>query len=51
MCLLGALEGVERLHKAHPDVPIVTSAFDRKLNEKGYILFGLVDAGDRIYGT
>jgi uracil phosphoribosyltransferase len=51
MCLLAAPEGVERLRKAHPDVPIFTAALDRQLNEKGYILPGLGDAGDRIYGT
>ena len=51
MCLLTALKGVERLRKAHPDVPIFTAALDRKLNEKGYILPGLSDAGDWIYGT
>jgi uracil phosphoribosyltransferase len=51
MCLLAAPEGVERLRKVHPDVPIFTAALDRQLNEKGYILPGLGDAGDRIYGT
>ena len=51
MCLLGAPEEGERLRKAHPDVPIFTAALDRQLNEKGYILPGLGDAGDRIYGT
>jgi len=51
MCLLAAPEGVERLRKAHPDVPIFTASLDRQLNEKGYILPGLGDAGDRIYGT
>jgi hypothetical protein len=51
MCLLAAPEGVERLRKAHPDVPIFTAALDRQLNEKGYILPGLGDVGDRIYGT
>jgi len=51
MCLLAAPEGVERLREAHPDVPIFTAALDRQLNEKGYILPGLGDAGDRIYGT
>ncbi len=51
MCLLAAPEGIERLRKDHPDVPIFTAAIDRCLNEKGYILPGLGDAGDRIYGT
>lgn len=51
MCLLAAPEGVEAFEAAHPDVPIFTAAVDRCLNEKGYILPGLGDAGDRIYGT
>lgn len=51
MCLLAAPEGVERMHEAHPDVPIVTAALDERLNEKGYILPGLGDAGDRMFGT
>jgi uracil phosphoribosyltransferase len=51
MCLLAAPEGVKTLETAHPDVPIFTAAVDRQLNEKGYILPGLGDAGDRIYGT
>lgn len=51
MCLLAAPEGVAAVESAHPDVPIVTAAVDRQLNEKGYILPGLGDAGDRIYGT
>ncbi|MCZ7677052.1 MAG: uracil phosphoribosyltransferase [Roseovarius sp.] len=51
MCLLAAPEGVERMHQAHPDVPIVTAALDERLNEKGYILPGLGDAGDRMFGT
>lgn len=51
LCLVAAPEGVERFSKAHPDVPIITAALDRELNEKGYILPGLGDAGDRIYGT
>ena len=50
-CLLAAPEGVRRFQDAHPDVPIFTAAVDRALNEKGYILPGLGDAGDRIYGT
>jgi uracil phosphoribosyltransferase len=51
LCLVAAPEGVERFSKAHPDIPIITAALDRELNEKGYILPGLGDAGDRIYGT
>lgn len=49
--LLAAPEGVEAFAKAHPDVEMITAAVDRQLNEKGYILPGLGDAGDRIYGT
>ncbi len=51
LCLLAAPEGVERMKTAHPDVPIVTAALDRKLNDKGYIVPGLGDAGDRMFGT
>lgn len=51
LCLLAAPEGVERVQKAHPDVPIFTAALDRELDDKGYILPGLGDAGDRLYGT
>lgn len=51
LCLLAAPEGVARMKEAHPDVRIVTAAVDEKLNEKGYILPGLGDAGDRLYGT
>jgi uracil phosphoribosyltransferase len=51
LCLLAAPEGVARVHEAHPDVPIFTAALDERLNEKGYILPGLGDAGDRMYGT
>ena len=51
LCLLAAPEGVEAMTNAHPDVPIVTAAIDEKLNEIGYILPGLGDAGDRMYGT
>lgn len=50
-CLLAAPEGVKHLQKAHPDVAIFTAAVDRELNDHGYILPGLGDAGDRIYGT
>ena len=51
MCLLAAPEGVARMKEAHPDVPIITAALDEKLNEKGYIMPGLGDAGDRMFGT
>lgn len=51
MCLLAAPEGVARMKEAHPDVPIITAALDEKLNEKGYIVPGLGDAGDRMFGT
>lgn len=51
VCLLTCPEGIATLHKAHPDVPIYTAAIDRGLNAKGYIVPGLGDAGDRIFGT
>ncbi|AQS49352.1 MULTISPECIES: uracil phosphoribosyltransferase [Thioclava] len=51
MCLLAAPEGVARMKEAHPDVPIVTAALDEKLNEHAYIVPGLGDAGDRMFGT
>jgi uracil phosphoribosyltransferase len=51
MCLLTAPVGINTLHEAHPDVEIYTAAIDRELNENGYILPGLGDAGDRIFGT
>jgi uracil phosphoribosyltransferase len=51
VCLLAAPEGVAAFNEAHPDVPIFTAAVDRELNDHGYILPGLGDAGDRIYGT
>ncbi len=51
VCLLAAPEGVEAFSAAHPDVPLFTASLDRQLNEHGYILPGLGDAGDRIYGT
>lgn len=50
-CLVAAPEGIARLHEAHPDVTIITAAVDDGLNEVGYIVPGLGDAGDRIYGT
>ncbi|HEV7415120.1 uracil phosphoribosyltransferase [Tianweitania sediminis] len=51
VCLLAAPEGVERFTKAHPDVPVFTASIDERLNEQGYIVPGLGDAGDRMYGT
>lgn len=51
LCLLAAPEGVKRFTAAHPDVPVFTAAIDSHLNEKGYIVPGLGDAGDRMYGT
>ena len=51
MCLLAAPEGIAAFHRAHPDVPVYTAAVDRCLNDHGYILPGLGDAGDRIFGT
>jgi uracil phosphoribosyltransferase len=51
LCLLAAPEGIQRFTTAHPDVPVVTAAIDSHLNEKGYIVPGLGDAGDRMYGT
>ena len=51
VCLLTCPEGIAALQKAHPDVPIFTAAIDRQLNSHGYILPGLGDAGDRIFGT
>lgn len=51
MCLVGAPEGIERVQKEHPDVDIYLAAVDEKLNENAYIVPGLGDAGDRIFGT
>ncbi|WP_342600134.1 uracil phosphoribosyltransferase [Psychrobacillus sp. FSL H8-0483] len=51
MCLIAAPEGVEALQKAHPDVDIYIAALDEKLNDHGYIVPGLGDAGDRLFGT
>ncbi|WP_417523125.1 uracil phosphoribosyltransferase [Marinovum sp.] len=51
LCLLAAPEGVARMKEAHPDVPIVTASLDRCLNDQGYIIPGLGDAGDRMFGT
>ena len=51
MCLVAAPEGIRLVNKEHPDVPIYVAAIDDHLNEKGYIVPGLGDAGDRIFGT
>lgn len=51
LCLLAAPEGVRRMKDAHPDVPIITASLDERLNDVGYILPGLGDAGDRMFGT
>ena len=51
LCLLASPEGIARMKKAHPDVPIVTAAVDSHLNDNGYIVPGLGDAGDRMFGT
>ncbi len=51
LCLLAAPEGIQHFHEQHPEVPIYTAAIDEKLDEHGYILPGLGDAGDRLYGT
>ena len=51
MCIIAAPEGLERLHREHPDVQIYVGALDRELNENAYICPGLGDAGDRIFGT
>lgn len=51
MCLVAAPEGIRVINKEHPDVPLYVAAVDKKLNDKGYIVPGLGDAGDRIFGT
>jgi uracil phosphoribosyltransferase len=51
VCLLAAPEGVAHFQSVHPDVPIFTAAIDQRLNDHGYIVPGLGDAGDRLYGT
>ena len=51
IALIAAPEGIERIHRDHPDVSVVVASVDRALNEKGYIVPGLGDAGDRLYGT
>jgi uracil phosphoribosyltransferase len=51
LCLVAAPEGIARFAREHPDVPVLAAALDRELNEMGYILPGLGDAGDRLFGT
>lgn len=51
VCLISAPEGIKAFNEAHPDVPVVTAAVDKRLNDHGYIVPGLGDAGDRIFGT
>ena len=51
VCLVAAPEGLAKVRASHPDLPIVTAAVDRELDDRGYILPGLGDAGDRLYGT
>lgn len=51
VCLVAAPEGIDKLTRAYPDIPVVTAAIDDKLNENAYIVPGLGDAGDRIFGT
>lgn len=51
LCLVAAPEGVRRMQEDHPDVPVIAAGLDRELNEVGYILPGLGDAGDRLFGT
>jgi len=51
LCIVAAPEGVQAMLDAHPDVPVYAAALDRQLNERGYILPGLGDAGDRLFGT
>jgi uracil phosphoribosyltransferase len=51
VCLLATEAGLKNLHRHHPEVPVWTAAIDERLNEHGYILPGLGDAGDRLYGT
>ena len=51
VCLVACPEGIQAFHDRHPDTPIYTAAVDQRLNDKGYILPGLGDAGDRLYGT
>ena len=51
MCIIASPEGIEKMHEVHPDVDVFLGALDDHLNEHGYIVPGLGDAGDRIFGT
>ena len=51
MCIIASPEGIEKMHEVHPDVDVFVGALDDHLNEHGYIVPGLGDAGDRIFGT
>ena len=51
ICLVSAPRGIEHLQSEHPDVTVYTASIDRELNDRGYIVPGLGDAGDRLYGT
>ena len=51
MCIVAAPEGIEKISKEHPDIDIFCAAVDKKLNDHGYIVPGLGDAGDRLFGT
>jgi uracil phosphoribosyltransferase len=51
VCVVSAPEGIDKMKAEHPDVPIFTAAVDRQLNDRGYILPGLGDFGDRLFGT
>ena len=51
MCIIAAPEGIRKVHEKHPDVPVYISTLDRCLNDRSYILPGLGDAGDRLFGT
>jgi uracil phosphoribosyltransferase len=51
LCLLASPEGVAKMRERHPDVPVVTASLDEKIDERGYIVPGLGDAGDRMFGT
>jgi uracil phosphoribosyltransferase len=51
VCILAAPEGITNFHEVHPDVPIFTAGVDERLDERGYIIPGLGDAGDRMFGT
>ena len=51
VCVLAAPEGIANFHETHPDVPVYTAAIDERLDERGYIVPGMGDAGDRLFGT